>query len=99
MPPVTLAPNQFPQTIYGIHDLEGANFLQQNNVSGWLLHTVNVNSDAPTDYTPYFNQNLRVIVRLNNGYGSDGTIPLPAQYDAFAQQCANWVAASPGAQI
>ena len=39
------------------------------------------------------------IVRLNNGYGSAGSIPFAAQYDAFAQQCAVFIAGSQGAQI
>ncbi len=99
MPPISPTPDQFPSTLYGIHDVEGLNFLQQNNCSGWLVHSVHVWDDAPADYTALRNANCRVITRLNNGYGSAGTIPLPAQYDAFAQQCAQWVAASKGAQI
>jgi len=99
MPPISPTPDQFPSTPYGIHDVEGLNFLQQNHCSGWLVHSVDVWNDAPADYTALRNANCRVITRLNNGYGSVGTIPLPAQYDAFAQQCAQWVAASQGAQI
>ncbi len=99
MPPVPITPDEFPKTIYGIHDLEGANFLAQNQCSGWILHTVKVDTDQPPDYSQYTSQNLRVIVRLNNDYGSGGTIPTPDQYDAFAQRCADWVAASHGAQI
>ncbi len=99
MPAIPPTPDQFPSTLYGIHDVEGLNFLQQNNCSGWLAHSVNVWSDPPADYTALVNAKCRVLVRLNNGYGSTGTIPLPAQYDAFAQQCANWAAASKGAKL
>lgn len=99
MPPVTPTPDQFPQTIYGIHDTEGAHWLAQNQCSGWLVHSVNVWSDPPADYTAVVNQGSRVLVRLNNGYNGAGTIPLPSQYDAFAQRCADWVAASRGANI
>ena len=99
MPAIPPTPDQFPSTLYGIHDVEGLNFLQQNNCSGWLVHSVNVWSDLPADYTALVNAKCRVLVRLNNGYGSAGTIPLPAQYDAFAAQCANWVAASKGAKL
>ncbi|MBI4670512.1 MAG: hypothetical protein HY741_02430 [Chloroflexi bacterium] len=99
MPPIPPTPNQFPQSIYGIHDVEGANFLQQNNCSGWLVHSVKVWSDASPDYTPLVNAGLRVLVRLNNGYGSEGTIPPPSGYDAFAQKCAEWVAQTRGAQL
>lgn len=92
-------PDQFPQSLYGIHDVEGLHFLQQNHCSGWLVHAVDVWHDAPADYSALVNAKCRVIVRLNNGYGSAGTIPLPSDYDAFAQQCAQWVAASKGAKI
>ncbi len=99
MAPINPTPNQFPRTIYGIHDLEGAGILSQAHVGGWLVHTVDIGADAPADYTGLVNQGHRVIGRLNNGYGSAGTIPLPAQYDAFAAQVANWVASSKGGQI
>ena len=99
MPPIPPTTDQFPQTIYGIHDAEGLSFFQQNNASAWLVHSVDVWNDAPADYTALVNAKCRVIVRLNNGYGSTGTIPVPSGYDAFAQKCAQWVAASKGAKI
>jgi hypothetical protein len=91
--------DQFPTTLYGIHDLEGASFFQQNHASGWLVHAVNVWNDPAPDYRPYLASGLRVLVRLNNGYGSAGTIPVPSQYDAFAARCAAWVAQSQGAKL
>ncbi len=36
------------------------------------------------------------IVRLNNGYGTAGTIPRSDRYADFARRCANWVARSRG---
>jgi murein DD-endopeptidase MepM/ murein hydrolase activator NlpD len=38
-----------------------------------------------------------VLVRLNNGYGSTGTIPLPNDYQRFAADCATFAATSQGA--
>src|SRR5581483_10690581 len=99
MPPVPPTPTQFPETIYGIHDPEGAAFLQQNHCSGWLVHSVQVGSDPPADYTSAVAAGLRVLVRLNNGYGNDGTIPVPSGYDSFAQRCADWVSQSKGAKL
>ncbi len=99
MPPIPPTSDQFPKTPYGIHDVDGSTFLQQNNCSGWLVQSVKVTSDAPVDYTPYVNAGMRVIVRLNNGYDSEGTIPVPSGYDAFAQQCATWVAGSKGVKL
>jgi hypothetical protein len=99
MPPIPPTFDQFPQTIYSIHDMDGLNFFQQNQRSGWLVHSVDVWNDPPANYTALVNANCRVIVRLNNGYGSTGTIPLPSGYDAFAAKCAQWVASSHGAKI
>ncbi len=99
MPAIPPTPDQFPQTLYGIHDVEGLDFLQQNHASGWLVHTVDVWNDAPADYTALVNAKCRVLVRLNNGYGSTGTIPLPSGFDAFAAKCAQWVAGSKGAKL
>lgn len=99
MPAIPPTSDQFAQTIYGIHDPDGLSFFQQNNASGWLVHSVHVWNDAPADYNALVSTGCRVIVRLNNGYGSEGTIPQPSGYDAFAKQCANWVAASKGAKL
>lgn len=99
MPAVLPTPDQFPSTPYGIHDVEGLSFLQQSSASAWLVHAVDVWNDPPTDYTGLVNAKCRVIVRLNNGYGSTGTIPVPSGYDAFAARCAQWVSQSKGAKI
>lgn len=99
MPVIPPTPDQFPANLYGIHDLEGADFLKQTNARGWLVHTVRVWSDPAPDYTPFVAAGLRVLVRLNNGYGTDGTIPLPSGYDAFAQKCADWVVQTRGARL
>lgn len=99
MPAIPPTPDQFPSALYGIHDVEGLGFLQQNNCSGWLVHSVDVWNDPPADYTALVNAKCRVLVRLNNGYGSTGTIPLPSGFDAFAARCAQWVSQSKGAKL
>jgi hypothetical protein len=99
VPAIPPTPDQFPQSIYGIHDVEGLGFLQQNGCRGWLVHSVSVWNDAPADYSALVNAGCRVIVRLNNGYGSTGTIPVPSGYDNFARRCADWVAGSRGAKL
>ena len=86
------------QYIYGIHDPGGEGNMGANK--GWIVWTEAIGSD-PTNYSggnysSWSNNGYGVIVRLNNGYGSDGTIPYDSQYDNFAQRCANYVAASSG---
>jgi hypothetical protein len=77
--------------IYSVH---GDNDL---NYAAWLVLTRGIGRD-PNDRN---GENFRrfphtKIVRLNHGYGSAGTIPLPQYYEDFAQRCANYVEMSPG---
>lgn len=89
-----------PSYIYGFHDPGGEYLMANKNARGWIVFTTEIGSDpnnySGTDYSAYSNAGYGVIVRLNNGYGSAGTIPYESQYDNFAQRCENYVAASPG---
>lgn len=83
--------------IYGMHDPTPPDILQGK---GWVVITEAIGHD-PThtgggDYTGYADRGLGVIVRLNNGYYPEGTIPKPSQYMNFARRCANFVSASSG---
>lgn len=74
-------PQPLPRSPFGVHEgclswLEG--------VSGWLVDTVHVWHVDDLDYRHVEQAGHRVICRLNNGYGSDGTIPHPARYKEFA---------------
>ena len=93
----------YPSYIFGMHDRGGEHLMLQKNKRGWVLVTEAVGADPDnhggSNYTDLTNQGLGVIVRLNNGYGSAGTIPNSAHYDAFARRCGNFVQASPGCQI
>ncbi|MBI4789947.1 MAG: N-acetylmuramoyl-L-alanine amidase [Chloroflexi bacterium] len=89
---------QFGQFIFGMHDSGGAQLMVDAGKPGWVLVSVKA-TDSPGDYSTLANQGLGIIGRLNHGYESDGTIPHSAQYDAFAQRCANFVAGSRGANI
>jgi len=89
--------------IFGLHEPGGEHLMVNAGRPGWLVFTHALGHD-PThtggyNYRPWADQGLGVIARLNNGYGTQGTIPLPAYYDAFAQRVANWVAASEGCRI
>ncbi|MBI3536197.1 MAG: N-acetylmuramoyl-L-alanine amidase [Chloroflexi bacterium] len=84
--------------IFGMHDGGGEHLMLNAGKPGWVMITQKA-SDSGGDFSGYANAGLGVIVRLNWGYGSDGTLPPSNQYDAFAQQCANYVAQSRGASI
>ncbi len=88
------------QWIYGIHDADPVptEFLNRAQAMGktvWITATVGIGHN-PSDpgganFTQFSNAGHTVICRLNNGYGSDGTIPVPSEYANFAQRCANFV--------
>ncbi len=86
--------------IFGFHDSGGEWIMAEAGRRGWILITEEVGSDpnnlSGVDYRPYSNQDFGVMVRINNGYGSAGTIPPPSRYAEFARRVANFVAASPG---
>ncbi len=88
----------FPQYIFGMHDPGAEGLMRDAGKPGWIVFTAKV-ADGGGDYSAYAGQGLGILVRLNNGYGSEGTIPRSDQYDAFAQQCAAFVAGSRGANI
>jgi hypothetical protein len=90
--------------IYGLHDRGGERLLVENGVAkGWVLVTEAIGAEAnetrPTDYSDLSGKGLGVIVRLNQSYGENGTIPREARYPDFAQRVANHVRDSKGCQI
>ena len=82
-------PITFPKFIFGVHDPgPWMDTVQSAGKQGWVLVTegivANPNDTSGRDYTIFANRGFGVIVRLNHGYGGDGTIPKPERYDAFA---------------
>ncbi len=85
-----------PAYIYGIHDPGGEGNMGSNK--GWIVWTeaIGTSGSGGVNYSSWSNAGYGVIVRLNNGYGSAGTIPHDSQYAAFASRCANFVQNSSG---
>ncbi|MGD8903420.1 MAG: hypothetical protein PVI67_07635, partial [Anaerolineae bacterium] len=96
-------PDIYPPYIFGMHDRGGEHLILGKNRPGWVLVTEAIGADpnnhAGSNYTDLANQGLGVIVRLNHGYGTAGTIPHSSQYDSFARRCGNFVQASPGCHV
>lgn len=91
------------QQILGIHDhyTDPGAFLTRIETGGqvgWVTTSVAVGHNPADMSGDNFNNVVSrghtVICRINNGYFPDGTIPLPADYAAFAQRCANFVVAT-----
>ena len=86
--------------IFGIHDVGGEEHLRAAERTGWIVFSEVLGHDpqdlSGRDYSSYSLQGLGVIVRLNNGYYPQGTLPPSSEYANFARRCANFVAASQG---
>jgi hypothetical protein len=67
---------------------------------GWVVVSAVVTESEPNnDFSVLAESGLGVIVRLNNGNSSAGTIPHTGEYGRFALRCAQYVGASKGAHI
>jgi hypothetical protein len=93
----------YPPFIFGMHDRGGEHLMLEKSKRGWVLVTEALGADpnnySGSNYTDLSTQGLGVIVRLNHGYGTAGTIPHSSQYDNFARRCGNFVQASPGCHL
>jgi hypothetical protein len=71
--------------------------------TGWVLFTEAIgadpNSSGGADFSAWAYGGYGVIVRLNNGYGGAGTLPVQAKYADFARACAAYVQRSRGCHI
>lgn len=92
-----------PVWIFGMHDPGGESYAVDKGKRLWITFTVEIGHDPNNysggDYRTWSNAGHGVIVRLNNGYGSTGTLPYQSEYQNFATRCANFVAATQGADI
>jgi hypothetical protein len=51
------------------------------------------------DFRPWSDQGFGVLMRLNNGWGEAGTLPVHTEYEGFADTCARYVERSEGCHI
>lgn len=84
--------------IYGMHDPgEWTRAVGEAGVTAWCVYTREIGADPSNLSGEHFGaQSITPIARLNHGYGTTGTIPLPEHYGDFARRCANFVKASTG---
>lgn len=89
--------------IFGIHEPGGEQHMLNAGRPGWIVFTEEVGYNPAVqdgrDYRSYSDRGLGIMVRLNNGYYPNGTIPHSRNYANFAQRCANFVANSRGCKI
>lgn len=89
--------------IFGFHDPGGEEMIRAAGKTGWVLVTEGIGSNpddhGSADYSGIARDGITAIVRLNNGYYPDGTIPGEARHGDFARRCANFVRGSKGCRI
>ena len=95
--------------IFGIHAADAvtpADFrflFQGKHKTGWVLFTeaigANPHHGSGHDYSSWSNSGYGVIVRLNNGYEPNGTLPARTKYTDFARACARYVQNSQGCHV
>ena len=80
--------------IAAIHDKNPLDY------QGWEIRVEEVgHNPAHTGGTDYRNSRHTPIVRFQNGWSPNGTIPLPEHYADFATRCANFVRNSQGCSV
>ncbi len=89
--------------LFGIHDRGGETLMASVGRKGWVLIQEVIGHD-PKDtransYEDLSKQGFGVIVLLENGHTTAGTIPHSALYDDFAARCASFVRHSSGCHI
>lgn len=95
-------PPYYPQYIFGLHESGGEQLMLQAKRPGWILELAAIGLDGtstPADFSRLASAGLGVIVRINHGYGSTGTLPLPDKYPEFAAACARYVARASGCHM
>ena len=89
--------------IFGLHEPGGESHMANKGKKGWIVFTEGIGHDASVtsggSYASFADAGYGVIVRLNNGYGTDGTLPCESDYDAFATRAASFVASSSGSHV
>jgi hypothetical protein len=95
--------------LFGIHAAGASTpadfrfLFKDSGKTGWVLFTEAIGADpndsGGCDYTTWSGSGYGVVVRLNHGYGTSGTLPVRARYADFAGRCARYVQNSQGCHI
>ncbi len=92
----------YPGWIYGLHEPGGEKYMREAGRSGWVLKLAAIGLDGTqgaADCRALVDNGFGVITRLNHGYGSTGTLPIPEKYPQFAAAAARYVARAVGCHI
>ncbi|WP_420630033.1 M23 family metallopeptidase [Candidatus Leptofilum sp.] len=61
---------------FGMHNLDGADWMKRNGMQGWALHAIGLGTNAaPQDMTQYERAGIKMLIRLNYGFHPQGNQP------------------------
>lgn len=83
----------------GIHNKDGADWMLQNNLTGWALILTEIGTTPqPIDATKYADAGIKILVRLNYHYYPKGNLPAAnsPDYEKFIDACAQTMNQSKG---
>lgn len=83
-----------PNLLYSCHDRDAHPIIP---AGGWCVDAVLV-TDEPPNYSA-IRSDINFIVRLNNGWYPNGTIPVRSGYADYAKRCADFASRCKGANI
>lgn len=107
---INLSETPIPPWIFGMYDPgDWRNLVEQADKKAWIMFHQVVGHDRTDqggnpEFAEWAQAGHGVLARLVNAPFSnenkgDGSIPLPENYEGFAQRCANFVQNSPGCKI
>ena len=89
--------------LFGMYDRGAEAIIAEAGRRGWVLVSETIGHDpnnvSGASYRGLADEDFGVIVELNHGSGTDGTLPLSQFYDDFARRCGNFVCESSGCHI
>jgi murein DD-endopeptidase MepM/ murein hydrolase activator NlpD len=83
----------------GLHNEDGGDWMRDNGVLGWALHTFALRtSAAPQDMTRFENAGIKMLIRLNYDFHPNGNLPSEghSDVDAFIDACVETMRQSRG---
>jgi len=89
--------------LFGMYDRGAEAIMTEAGRKGWILVSEAIghhpDNMSGASYRGLADEDFGVIVELNNGSGTDGTLPLSQFYGDFASRCGNFVGESSGCHI
>ena len=87
------------EVTFGMHNLDGADWMKRNGMKGWALHAIALGTNATSeDMTHYEQAGIKMLIRLNYGFHPKGNQPDPnsADFQKYLDACVETMKRSKG---